>query len=89
MQDAQAYIEDSLNSGNGRGNRNQRGDQENRSFPQQNQNDRQSYRSQDVQPSEFRSIQIDQSQVGAIIGRGGAKIRELEDKHQVSLKIGK
>lgn len=39
--------------------------------------------------SDSRIIEIDQSNVGLIIGRGGSKIKELEEKFRVVLKIGK
>lgn len=38
--------------------------------------------------SNSRVIEIDHSNVGLIIGRGGSKIRELEEKFKVVLKIG-
>lgn len=39
--------------------------------------------------SDSRTIEIDHSNVGLIIGRSGAKIRELEEKFKVVLRIGK
>lgn len=35
------------------------------------------------------SFEIDSGSVGMVIGRGGAKIREIEEKFQVNLNIGK
>lgn len=34
------------------------------------------------------SFEIAQSNVGMVIGRGGSKIREIEEKYQVKLQIG-
>lgn len=39
--------------------------------------------------SDSRTIEVDHSNVGLIIGRSGAKIRELEEKFKVVLRIGK
>lgn len=39
--------------------------------------------------SDSRVIEIDHSNVGLIIGRGGSKIKELEEKFRVVLRIGK
>lgn len=41
------------------------------------------------QGTESKSIQIDSSAVGLVIGRGGARIREIENNHSVKLNIGK
>lgn len=34
-------------------------------------------------------IEIDPSEVGIVIGRGGSKIKELQNKYNVTLNIGK
>lgn len=35
------------------------------------------------------TFEVDHSNVGMVIGRGGSKIREIEEKFQVKLSIGK
>lgn len=34
-------------------------------------------------------MEVDNSKVGMIIGKGGSKIREIQDSHNVNVKIGK
>lgn len=38
--------------------------------------------------SDFK-MEVDSSKVGMIIGKGGSKIREIQEKHNVNVKIGK
>lgn len=38
--------------------------------------------------SDFK-MEVDNSKVGMIIGKGGSKIREMQDNHNVNIKIGK
>lgn len=37
--------------------------------------------------NDFR-MEVDNSKVGMIIGKGGSKIREIQDNHNVNVKIG-
>lgn len=86
MNDARKYIErlvtdNNYNGGGGGGDRQRfrsqaHGSERNRDGGQSNAS------------SNSRTIEIDQANVGLIIGRGGSKIRELEEKFKVVLKIG-
>lgn len=39
--------------------------------------------------SDTISFEIEQNEVGMVIGRGGARCREIEEKFSIKLKIGK
>lgn len=86
MNDARKYIECLLsdNSGGGGG-----GGDRSRFQSQAHGSDRNRDEGQSNSSSNSRTIEIDQSNVGLIIGRGGSKIKELEEKFRVNLKIGK
>lgn len=85
MNDARKYIEclvSENSNGGGGGSDRQR-------FSQAHGSDRNHDGGQLNSTSNSRVIEIDQANVGLIIGRGGVKIRELEEKFKVVLRIGK
>lgn len=77
MAETRRYIEDLLSRGNNRNGASGGGNANGRSQSQTR-----------GSPSNSKVIEIDPSMVGLIIGRGGSKIRELEEKFKVNLKIG-
>lgn len=55
---------------------------------QNNEQRREPNRNYNQQGTDSRSIFIDVSKVGLVIGRGGSKIKELQDKYNVNVKVG-
>lgn len=88
MNDARKYIEGFLSEGNNNGGGFGGGGDRQR-FGQAHGSDRNLDGGQSNESSNSRTIEIDSSNVGLIIGRGGAKIKELEEKFKVNLKIGR
>lgn len=86
MDDARKYIE-CLLSENSNG-RNDGGGDRQRFQSQAHGSERNYDGGQTNSSSNSRVIEIDHSNVGLIIGRGGSKIRELEERFKVVLKIG-
>lgn len=72
-----------FNNRNEWGNRDQSGDRHNRGQSNDGRrNDR-------FDGGEAISFEIDQSNVGLVIGRGGSKIKMIQEKYNVNLNIGK
>lgn len=86
MDDARKYIE-CLLSENSNGRSDGGGDRQ-RFQSQAHGSERNYDGGQSNSSSNSRVIEVDHSNVGLIIGRGGSKIRELEERFKVVLKIG-
>lgn len=71
------------NRSDGWGGRNQSGDRQNRGQS----NDRR--RNERFDGGDEISFEIDHRHVGMVIGRGGCKIKEIQEKYNVNLNIGK
>lgn len=56
---------------------------------QNDRRDNQGYGNNRGEGSSKTVIEIDPSEVGIVIGRGGCKIKELQNKYNVTLNIGK
>lgn len=70
------------NNRNGRNGRDQSGDRHNRGQS----NDR--WRNDRYDGGDAISFEIDHRHVGMVIGRGGCKIKEIQEKYNVNLNIG-
>lgn len=89
MDDARKYIEGLVTDNNYNGNGGSSGGGDRQRFQSQaHGSERNRDGGQSNASSNSRTIEIDQANVGLIIGRGGSKIRELEERFKVVLKIG-
>lgn len=85
MNEARKYIERLCSENN---NGRDGGDQQRFNSQAHGGSDRNRDGGQSNSSSDSRTIEIDHSNVGLVIGRSGAKIRELEEKFKVVLRIG-
>lgn len=58
-------------------------------MPERNRRSNNNYTDHKSSGGEQIDVGVSQSSVGLIIGRGGSKIKELEQRYNVSLRIGK